>query len=213
MAVLPERDQVVKEPWHSMQNHLIVFVKNPVLGTVKTRLAASIGEKKALEVHLDLMEKCRTECLKVNAKRHLFYSKNIVEDAWDMAHFEKHLQAEGDLGKKITEAFRGIFQQGGKVVIIGSDCFDLDAETIDEAFDKLESSDVVIGPANDGGYYLLGTNNFHPELFENVNWSTETVLMETVQQAKQNNLRVTLLKELIDLDTIEDLKKSGYQLK
>tara|TARA_B110000503_G_C7143768_1_gene412034 strand:+ start:1155 stop:1748 length:594 start_codon:yes stop_codon:yes gene_type:complete len=196
-----------------MQNHLIVFVKNPVLGTVKTRLAASIGNKKALEVYNDLVEKCRKECLAVNAVRHVFYSEQISNDLWSEESFLKCVQAEGDLGNKITDAFRSIFTRGGKVIIIGSDCYDLDAQTIEDAFEKLDNSDVVIGPANDGGYYLLGTNNFHPELFQDIKWSTEKVLKETRQRANTNNLSVSLLKELIDLDTLEDLEKSGYELK
>ena len=196
-----------------MQKHLIVFVRNPVLGTVKTRLAVSIGDEKALEVYKDLIEKCRRECLAVDAKKNLFYSKAILNDAWDNEAFTKYIQNEGDLGDKITAAFREIFKEEGKVVIIGSDCYDLDAKTIEEAFEKLADSDVVIGPANDGGYYLLGTNSFQPELFQNITWSTELVLDETIQQAKFKNLSVSLLKELIDLDTLEDLEESGYNLK
>jgi rSAM/selenodomain-associated transferase 1 len=196
-----------------MQKHLIVFVRNPVLGTVKTRLAVSIGDEKALEVYKDLIEKCRSECLAVDAKKNLFYSKAILNDAWDNEAFTKYIQNEGDLGDKITAAFREIFKEEGKVVIIGSDCYDLDAKTIEEAFEKLADSDVVIGPANDGGYYLLGTNSFQPELFQNITWSTELVLGETIQQAKFKNLSVSLLKELIDLDTLEDLEESGYNLK
>ncbi|MFT6165431.1 MAG: rSAM/selenodomain-associated transferase 1 [Vicingaceae bacterium] len=196
-----------------MQKHLIVFVKNPVLGTVKTRLAASIGHEKALEVYNDLVEKCRKECLAVNAERHVFYSEQISNDLWSEESFLKYVQAEGDLGNKITDAFRSIYTQGGKVIIIGSDCYDLDAQKIEAAFEKLDDSDVVIGPANDGGYYLLGANNFHPELFQDITWSTEKVLKETIQRANTNNLSVCLLKELIDLDTLEDLEKSGYKLK
>ncbi|MFT5667075.1 MAG: rSAM/selenodomain-associated transferase 1 [Vicingaceae bacterium] len=196
-----------------MQKHLIVFVRNPVLGTVKTRLAVSIGHEKALEVYKDLIEKCRNECLAVDAKKNLFYSKVISNDAWDNEAFTKYIQNEGDLGDRITAAFREIFKEEGKVVIIGSDCYDLDAKTIEEAFEKLADSDVVIGPANDGGYYLLGTNSFQPELFQNITWSTELVLDETIQQAKFKNLSVSLLKELIDLDTLEDLEESGYNLK
>lgn len=198
-----------------MQKHLIIiFVKNPVVGTVKTRLAESIGDLKALEVYQDLMEKCRQEALKVACKRHLFYSKAIVAiDAWSSEHFEKKIQVEGDLGIKISDACKTVFQEKGKVLIIGSDCYDLTDAIIQEAFDKLDHTDVVIGPANDGGYYLLGTKQFHPELFQDITWSTEKVLEETITRAKSKNLSFVLLKELIDLDTLEDLEKSGYVLK
>lgn len=197
-----------------MQNHLVIFVKNPVLGTVKTRLAKSIGDESALEVYKDLMLKCQEECLNVNAKRHLFYSKEILKsDFWPNDTFDKKLQVEGNLGDKIEEALQTVFKEKGKVLIIGSDCYDLTASIIEEAFIKLEKSDVVIGPANDGGYYLLGTNEFHYELFKDITWSTETVLKETIDRAKSKGLSVSLLQELIDLDTIEDLEKSGYQYK
>lgn len=197
-----------------MQKHLIIFIKNPVVGTVKTRLAESIGDLKALEVYQDLMEKCRQEALKVACKRHLFYSKAIVEtDAWSPEHFEKKVQVEGNLGDKIVGAFQDVFKKKGKVLIIGSDCYDLSAEIINDAFQKLNQFDVVIGPANDGGYYLLGMNKFQPELFRNITWSTGSVLMETMDRVKAKNLSAILLKELIDLDTLEDLEKSGYVLK
>lgn len=197
-----------------MLNQLIIFVKNPVLGTVKTRLAKSIGDGKALEVYLDLMEKCRQEVQKVDCKRHLFYSQNIAKsDDWTDQLFEKRIQAEGDLGVKILEAFKTVFQEISKVLIIGSDCYDLTDTIIQDAFRKLDKADVVIGPANDGGYYLLGTKQLHPELFQDITWSTESVLEETILRAKSKNLSVVLLKELIDLDTLEDLEKSGYDLK
>lgn len=197
-----------------MPNHLIIFVKNPVLGTVKTRLAKTIGDQNALEVYKDLMLKCQKECLNVNTKRHLFYSKQILEnDNWPSDTFEKKLQVEGGLGEKIKAALQAVFEEKGKVLIIGSDCFDLTSEIIEEAFKKLENSDVVIGPANDGGYYLLGSNVYHPELFENITWSTEKVLNETLERAQSKNLKVTLLKELIDIDNINDLEKSGYNYK
>jgi len=197
-----------------MLNQLIIFVKNPVLGTVKTRLAKSIGDGKALEVYLDLMEKCRQEVQKVDCKRHLFYSQYIVKsDDWTSQLFDKRIQAEGDLGVKISEAFKTVFQENSKVLIIGSDCYDLTDIIIQEAFRKLDEADVVVGPANDGGYYLLGTKQLHPDLFQEITWSTESVLEETVLRAKSKNLSVVLLKELIDLDTLEDLKKSGYDLK
>ena len=118
-----------------MQKRLIVFVKNPVLGTVKTRLAKSIGDSKALEVYNDLVEKCRKECLAVDAEKHLFYSEQISKDIWSERDFSKHIQSEGDLGEKITAAFSNTFKEQGKVIIIGSDCYDLESETIEEAFE------------------------------------------------------------------------------
>jgi rSAM/selenodomain-associated transferase 1 len=196
-----------------MLKNLIVFIKNPVIGTVKTRLAKSIGDESALQVYRDLMEKSRKETQEVSADRFLFYSKEIKADNWSTEHFYKQLQAEGDLGFKMKSAFAEVIKKNSKTIIIGSDCYDLTSTIIETAFKELDSNDLVIGPANDGGYYLLGINKFMPELFEEIEWSTEVVLQQTLEKAKQLELKVKCLQELIDIDNIDDLKKSGYSLK
>jgi rSAM/selenodomain-associated transferase 1 len=200
-----------------MEKHLIIFIKNPEVGKVKTRLAQAIGEEQALFVYRDLLDKCRTETSLIQANRHLFYASTIdFEDEWEKGVYQKHLQSEGDLGKRITAAFREVFSQGEgpkKVLIIGSDCYDLSRETMEEAFQLLDKSDLVLGPANDGGYYLLGMKSFNAQLFEGIDWSTEKVLEQTLSRAKTSKWKVEMLIELVDLDTIEDLEKSGYKLK
>ena len=196
-----------------MLKNLIVFIKNPVIGTVKTRLAKTIGDESALQVYRDLMEKSRKETQEVSADRYLFYSKEIKADNWSTEHFYKQLQAEGDLGFKMKSAFAEVIKKNSKTIIIGSDCYDLTSTIIETAFKELDSNDLVIGPANDGGYYLLGINKFIPELFEEIEWSTEVVLQQTLEKAKQLELKVKCLQELIDIDNIDDLKKSGYSLK
>jgi len=196
-----------------MEKNLIIFIKNPVLGTVKTRLAKSIGDPLALEVYKDLMCKCREETMAVDASRYLFYSNRITNDEWPKNSFIKFLQDGGDLGNRINSAFYAV-QEGkeNKTLIIGSDCFDLTTELIEEAFEKLNNVDLVIGPANDGGYYLLGTKKYHPFLFENISWSTPSVFFETINKAKKNNLSFSSLIELVDIDTLEDLNQSSYDL-
>ena len=186
---------------------LIIFIKNPVLGKVKTRLAATIGDEKALLVYQQLLT--RTEQITKNlvGKKYLFYSDFIdSNDFWDDRTFIKDIQVKGGLGEKIVHAVKKVFQENNRVIIIGSDCYDLTQETIEEAFSKLEDSDVVIGPANDGGYYLLGMNTFYPTLFTDINWSTDEVLSSTIEKINQQGLNYFLLPELIDVDTIEDLK-------
>ena len=196
-----------------ISSQLLIFFKNPILGKVKSRIAKTEGEKAALRIYLDLLKKCRQEALKVNAERHLFYADYIPEmDDWSLADFHKFLQIPtGSLGDKMKQAFSiSLKNQLVKTVIIGSDCYDLSAEIIESAFLSLDKNDVVIGPANDGGYYLLGMKRFHPALFEGIDWSTERVLSQTIEKAKRENLDFALLEELIDLDTIEDVKKSSY---
>ena len=104
--------------------------------------------------------------------------------------------------KKFEIAFERDYK---RVVIIGSDCKDLSNETIRQAYEELKKNDVVIGPAKDGGYYLLGMNSFYPELFENKQWSTENVMLDTILDVKKLGLKYSLLQPLSDVDYKEDL--------
>lgn len=191
---------------------IIVFVKNPELGKVKTRLAATLGDEKALEVYNKLIGYTRSILLEVDhTEKYVFYSSFIDnEDEWSNDIFEKKLQVSGGLGTKIAKAVQHIFESCDQVVIIGSDCPQLTSIGIKEAFNELETSNVVIGPSHDGGYYLLGMDNYYPELFEGINWSTETVCAETLQKANESNLNSTKLDVLSDVDFEEDWLKYGF---
>jgi len=189
--------------------HLIIFIKNPVLGKVKTRLAAGIGNEKALEVYWQLLEITRNAALKSDCTRNVFYSDEIENDVWDEDKFNKFVQEGDSLGERMKNAFEQIFAFGAdKAIIIGSDCPELSADTIHEAFDILGKKDVVIGPAKDGGYYLLGMKKPLPFVFENKKWSTDSVLQDTTNDLNANELNYGLVRQLSDLDTIEDLKNS-----
>lgn len=189
------------------ENHLIIFVKNPVLGKVKTRLAAGIGNEKALEIYLQLLALTRTVSETVNCTRHVFYSDEIENDAWDDDKFNKHVQEGDDLGERMKNAFAKVFALGAKkAVIIGSDCPQLTSEIVVESFRILNENDVVIGPAEDGGYYLLGMKNLHAFLFENKEWSTDSVFKDTVIDLTKNQLNYGRSPQLSDLDTVQDLR-------
>ncbi len=193
-------------------NHLIIFVKNPIKGTAKTRLAKTIGEEEAHKVYLELLDHTRKIATEANCHKNLFYNKYIdEEDAWPNDTFNKKLQQEGNLGFKMQSAFKEIFGQitenVQKVIIIGSDCGDLDSQTINQAFDELEKADLVIGPAEDGGYYLLGMKKMCNEIFEEMPWSTEKLLKLTLKKIQSLGLSVKLLKQLNDIDEYEDLLK------
>jgi rSAM/selenodomain-associated transferase 1 len=112
-----------------------------------------------------------------------------------------------DLGEKMSNAVSEILKQGRKAVITGSDIPDLDRSIIGAAFSTLEHNDIVLGPAKDGGYYLVGMKVLHQQLFEDIHWSTAEVLSRTVEIIKATGLTCSLLPELSDLDTIEDYKK------
>lgn len=194
-----------------MSRHLIIFIRNPELGKVKTRLAATVGIERALEVYLKLLEITRNAALGVDCQRHLYYVDAIREDdPWDSDQFMKHVQAQNDLGGRMMQAHTDSFAKGAeKVIIIGSDCPEMSAEIIDEAFSRLDTADVVLGPAYDGGYYLLGLKKVIPQLFANKPWSTSDVLKETLEDIQQLGLTAHLLATLNDLDDETDLIRSG----
>lgn len=188
------------------KERIIVFVKNAILGKAKTRLAKTIGDREALKVYIELLEITKKEVLKLNVEREVWYAWNIEEkDIWDEKLFQKKVQIEGDLGLKMKDAFKHSFNEGcDKVILIGSDCPTLNASILREAFDELETNDVVVGPSKDGGYYLIGMSSFNPEVLDNINWSTELVLSQTEERAEENNLSLAKLEYLNDIDTEED---------
>lgn len=183
---------------------VIVFTKNPQLGKCKTRLAASIGDANALKIYQHLIHHTAKVIPQVKADAVAFYSENMeANDAWPSIHFQKQLQANGHLGEKMKAAFAWGFAEGYEhICIVGSDLLDLQASDLKEAFFQLKNHDIVIGPAKDGGYYLLGMNRLHPEAFKNKAWSTSTVLQQTL--ADLQNQSVFLLSEKNDIDTLED---------
>lgn len=185
---------------------LIVFTRNPELGKCKTRLAATIGDENALEVYKFLLNHTADISKDIKADRYVFYSENIInKDLWETGIFRKKLQKGNDLGARMHNAFSELLEMGyEKVIIIGSDLLDLTSDIVNAAFGQLESNDVVIGPALDGGYYLLGMKKLHPHIFENKAWSTETVLENTIHDLQ--NCEIHLLKELNDIDTFEDMQ-------
>lgn len=198
----------------AQQSLLIIFIKNPELGKVKTRLAKTLGDQKALATYHLLLQKTQEECSALEVDKALYYSSYIdANDNWNQSIFTKHVQEGADLGERMLNAFQKAYAENyQKVVIIGSDCYDLSSAIISEAFSKLDEVNTVIGPANDGGYYLLGTSKFIPELFQNKSWSQEVLIEETKQTLTDLNHSFCLLEELTDVDNEEDLKKVAPHL-
>ncbi|HNP08016.1 MAG TPA: TIGR04282 family arsenosugar biosynthesis glycosyltransferase [Cyclobacteriaceae bacterium] len=198
---------------------LIIFYRNPEPGRVKTRLASTIGHQQALAIYLKLVEHTLKAAEPVAADKIVYYSEKIVlDDIWPSL-FIKNLQKGETLGDKMKNAFKECFDNGYKqVCIIGTDCCDLDDKTINEAFEVLERSDAVLGPAKDGGYYLLGMKAFHPALFNDKKWGTNTVAESTIKDLQEMKLTYGKLQILTDIDdegdlTPEVLDKLGYHLK
>ncbi len=185
---------------------VIVFAKNAQKGAAKTRLARSIGDDSALEVYKILLSHTKSELLKLKQDiRIVFYGEIDKYNFWYEHIFQKSLQSEGDLGLKMQTAFESCFDEGySKAVIIGTDLHDFSKDMVEEALGHLDNHDVVIGPAMDGGYYLLALKpNFPRALFENKQWSSSSVLEDTLNDLK--HLKVQLLAPKNDIDTLADI--------
>ena len=186
---------------------LLLFVRAPELGKVKTRLAEAVGPEVALEIYIHLLQHTRQVTEKLDTDKAVYFAETIVDDdLWPKEIYQQHVQDEGDLGQKMQAAFEAAFTAGySLVVIIGSDCKQLTHEIIEQAFDALQTHEVVIGPALDGGYYLLGMSKLYPELFQNKTWSSSTVFAETLYDVERLHLSHKLMPELSDVDHIEDV--------
>ncbi|MFN3533311.1 MAG: DUF2064 domain-containing protein [Candidatus Brocadia sp.] len=246
-----------------MDNALIVFLKYPEPGKVKTRLAKDIGNEKAYRIYKSLAENVIKNIFPKNQRRydvHIFFTpadkKNEII-AWikllignDLETGTHYIPQEGtNLGERMSNAFKQTLQgrrykrtltqnhhnqitppsegmDKGRVeklaktcphineennisscntIIIGTDCPEIDAPLIEDAFELLKEKDVVIGPCNDGGYYLLGMSRFVHDLFADIPWSTDRVFDRTMEKIQKNNLSCSILKTLADIDTQEDL--------
>jgi len=191
----------------------MIFIRNPELGQVKTRLAAKIGDDLALAAYNKMTEHTAQIAKKTAADKMVFYSETVVkQDFWTDNGFIKAKQSSGDLGKRMEMAFEQAFDNNYQhVVIIGSDVFSLQTSHLDLAFKALKTHDAVIGPALDGGYYLLGLNKKMPYLFSDKAWGKPSVFKETLQDLE--DVSVFQLEPLNDIDTLDDLKQEPKLLK
>ncbi len=190
---------------NNTSNLLLIFTRNPELGKCKTRLAATIGNEAALDIYSFLLEHTVKITKQSNAVKLVYYSEDIWEDdVWDKTIFTKRLQQGIDLGERMLNAFKDGFKSGfEKIIIIGSDMYDLAQNDLDEAFEKLDDSDYVVGPAEDGGYYLLGMKKLNEALFSDKVWGTGNVLKDTLKNL--TNEKYALLEERNDVDLYEDI--------
>ncbi|MCW7503238.1 TIGR04282 family arsenosugar biosynthesis glycosyltransferase [Leptospira sp. 1 VSF14] len=185
---------------------LIIFAKQPIQGQVKTRLAKTLGDKTTLDIYKKLLHITEDITTKLNISKTVYWDQipNQTNSYFKNGYSFK-VQSQGDLGKKMQDAFREEFGESfKKILIIGTDCPYLTEAIFQDAFLALENSDIVIGPAKDGGYYLLGMNELYPSLFEEIPWSTELVFALTIKKSKELNLSVSILPELNDIDTEKD---------
>ncbi len=184
----------------------MIFTRNPELGKVKTRLAKTVGDQAALSIYTFLLQHTKTVTQQLDCDKHVYYSVKVREDdIWDASIFQKKQQLGDNLGARMAHAFQEAFREGyGKVMIIGSDLYDISPEDLELAFTSLGDNEAVIGPARDGGYYLLGMTTFIPEVFQQKNWGTDTVLRDTLNDLQ--HMKYQLLEERNDVDLYEDIE-------
>ncbi len=191
---------------------LIIIAKRPEKGKVKTRLNSAMTDEKSLELYTYLLENT------------VIKLKSIPEIDTFIAHAPEDSDSyfskfgikliplpKGDLGQRMFYAFKNVLSSGyQKAVLVGTDIPDLTGSTILQAIKALTHSDIVFGPAQDGGYYLVGIKKPIKEIFEDVPWSSKHTLEKSIERAKYHNYKVDFTEELSDIDTIEDVKKTGF---
>ena len=192
------------------RNRLVILLKAPLPGFVKTRLAAVLGVDAATAAYRVLAEN-----LFRNLGDHPDVELRYAPDdaaaelrAWQRPRWKLAPQGEGDLGERLNRTFVDHFSHGArKVVAIGADCPEVTRDDVEAAFAALDAADVVLGPASDGGYWLIGLRASRPWLFRGIRWSTASVLAETVAKAADSGLSVARLRVLSDVDTVEDWRE------
>ena len=186
---------------------LVVFLRLPIQGKVKTRIAATLGNEKALSIYESLYKATLHVASNVQIPVYLFYEGGLPATELRDNRFNYHEQRKGPLDQKIYAALSHVHVHHPQVIIIGSDCPELSVSIIEESHHQLKQFDTVVGPATDGGFYLFGCKNPTPELFTNINWSTSSVLSQLIDNIRKAGLSYTLLSELSDIDTATDWEK------
>jgi rSAM/selenodomain-associated transferase 1 len=200
----------------TMPRALMIFARYPVLGYTKTRLAKRLGNDATLLLYEALLADTAWSGGKVPNCRHMAALVGLPADGCSprdplcrdpFGAFFLAGQSGDDFGPRLGAAMASAVNQGnGPAVLIGADSPEIDLPLLEAAFATLHANDVVLGPANDGGYYLIGMNRYHPELFADIHWSTDTVLAETEAVARHSNLTVGHVLPLSDLDYFADLQ-------
>lgn len=198
-------------------DRLIVFTRYPQPGKAKTRLIPALGSEGAAALQRQMTEYTLRQVQRLLNQRavsvEIWFAgttdaetdRRLMQD-WLGSTWVYQPQASGNLGARMAQACQTAFAHGmERVVTIGTDCPGLTADKLTQAFQALQTSDLVLGPATDGGYYLIGLRRFVPELFAGIAWSTEKVLLQTIEIAQRLELSVAYLEVLTDIDRPEDL--------
>lgn len=194
------------------KQHLIIFTRYPEPGKTKTRLIPALGNVGAAKVQQQMTEYTLLQVQElqkaIGISVEVRFAGGTVQLMQDWLGLELlyQSQGEGDLGSRMERSLFDAFQKSAEyVIIIGSDCPGVTSQILATAFQQLQSVDLVLGPAIDGGYYLIGLRRFIPELFTNIDWGTSLVLQQTVAIAEKLGVSHTYLPALADVDRPEDL--------
>ena len=198
---------------NTADRRILVFAKAPIAGRVKTRLASDVGDAAALQLYKQMLAHTIQLVVDSNIPTEIWVDEpdhDFFKPWADSALLSLRRQSDGDLGDRMAVAFEGAFNEGNtgsalEILAIGVDCPFITAEYFDQAYAALGGSDCVLGPAQDGGYVLMGLRRPAPTLFEHIDWSTERVLRQTRQRAESAGLTVTEIDTLADIDRLEDL--------
>ncbi|WP_173198212.1 TIGR04282 family arsenosugar biosynthesis glycosyltransferase [Geobacter sp. SVR] len=191
---------------------LIIFAREPVPGRVKTRLARQVGEQAAADLYAEMLADVVALAASLEDVRPVVFwaLENPDVSCPEFSGMGSARQQGACLGERMSDAFERTFADGSELCcIIGSDSPDLPADYVRQAFDVLEQgrADVVFGPSEDGGYYLLGMSRLWPELFEGISWGGPQVLEVSLERARKQGLRAVLLPTWYDIDTAADLER------
>lgn len=185
---------------------LAIFVKNTDLGRVKTRIAVDSDDVKALSIYKKLLNITKQNVLNIEVEKFVFYDREIDStDIWDEAIFNKQLQVGNSLGDKMFQAFNLLSHNGfSKIILIGSDCPYVSDKIIKQAETALDDNNFVLGPSTDGGYYLIGMTKVTQVVFNEIEWSTEKVLQQTIDNISSISQSYFLLEPFTDIDHLKD---------
>ncbi|QMU60739.1 MAG: DUF2064 domain-containing protein [Gammaproteobacteria bacterium] len=193
------------------ENIIICFCKHPEPGLVKSRLAKDIGDKYAAEIYKLLLDETLKSIFNIGAEVYLYCYPNadhpILQQYKNKYGLTLKQQCDGDLGMKMFHAITNHLNGNNNVVLVGSDCLEINASYIQNTFESLNlGNEIVLGPAIDGGYALIGATNLNISIFQDIAWSSNEVLKQTVEKINELNWKYSCLNKVRDLDTLGDFQ-------
>jgi hypothetical protein len=199
-----------------LQRVLGIFAKEPRPGQVKSRLAATIGADAATRLYDAFLRDLLPRLMTIDATRVLAFASPADHDFFRVLcgeYFELELQVGSDLGARMATFFQNQFARGAsRVILVGSDSPDLPLQRIEQAFARLDDQDVVVGPSDDGGYYLVAMRKLVCDIFAGIEWSTANVFTQTAQRLRQIGVRYSLLEPWYDVDLPDDLRRLNQEI-